>query len=87
MQMARCRRHPSGWADWRRRAASLVVDVLLPISTPASSLLARLAIAPSAAAGGRERCSKADSRFSTRPAALVPPSPTPAPVAQDTGSV
>ena len=61
-QMACCRRNPSlgrclgipsesegkGWADWRRRATSLVVDVLLPISTPASSLLARLAIAPSA---------------------------------------
>jgi len=47
-QMARCRRNPSGWADWRRIAASFVVAVLLAISTASSSLLALLAIAPSA---------------------------------------
>ena len=46
--MARCRRNPSGWADWRRIAASFVVAVLLAISTASSSLLALLAIAPSA---------------------------------------
>jgi len=38
-----------GWAERRRRAASFVVAVLLPISTPSSSLLARLAVEPSAA--------------------------------------
>ena len=47
--MARCRRNPQGWADWRRIAASLVVAVSHPADTASSSLLALLAIAPSAA--------------------------------------
>ena len=41
-----------GWADWRRRAALLVVAVALLPATASSSRLARLAITPSAAAGG-----------------------------------
>ena len=49
MEMAACRRNPKGWAEMCRIAASLIVAVLLPISTPSSSLLALLAFEPSAA--------------------------------------
>lgn len=49
-EMAVCRRNPKGWADPRRRAASLVVAILLAISMSSSSFLARLAAWPSAAA-------------------------------------
>jgi len=47
--MARCRRNPSGWADLRRIAAALVVAISLTTDMSSSSLLALLAIAPSAA--------------------------------------
>ena len=47
--MAVCRRNPKGWTDGHRRAALLVVAVLLCISTASSSRLARLAPESSAA--------------------------------------
>ena len=57
-RMAACRRNPAGGADWRRRAALLVVGVSGMADTPSSSRLARLAIAPRAAAGGTGRRSQ-----------------------------
>jgi len=56
--MAHCRRNPPGEADPRRRAALLVVAVSHVADTASSSPTCwsgRLAVEPSAAAGGWER--------------------------------